>query len=57
MKPINKNFIPEEFHDFQIKHSEFIKSAFKTEDFIQDELPQILFAGKSNVGKSSSWPC
>ena len=32
---------------------EFIRSAAKPSDFIQDGLPQIAFAGKSNVGKSS----
>lgn len=53
MKPIRTDFIPEDFKDFRIKQTEFIKSAFKSEDFIQDELPQIVFAGKSNVGKST----
>ena len=33
---------------------EFIRSAVKTADFPQDSLPQIVFAGKSNVGKSST---
>ena len=32
---------------------EFIRSAVKREDFIRDGLPQIAFAGRSNVGKSS----
>ncbi len=32
---------------------EFIRSVAKSSDFIQDGLPQIAFAGKSNVGKSS----
>lgn len=32
---------------------EFIKSAVKPEDFIRDGLPQAVFAGRSNVGKSS----
>ena len=32
---------------------EFIRSAAKPSDLIQDGLPQIAFAGKSNVGKSS----
>ena len=31
----------------------FVKSAAKPSDFIADGLPQIVFAGKSNVGKSS----
>lgn len=33
--------------------AEFIRSAVKTADFPADGLPQIVFAGKSNVGKSS----
>ena len=32
---------------------EFLRSAVKTEDFPHDGKPQIVFAGKSNVGKSS----
>lgn len=32
---------------------EFIKSAARKSDFISDGLPQIVFAGRSNVGKSS----
>ena len=34
--------------------AEFIRSAVKTADFPADGLPQIVFAGKSNVGKSST---
>ncbi|MDO4175573.1 MAG: ribosome biogenesis GTP-binding protein YihA/YsxC [Eubacteriales bacterium] len=34
--------------------AEFVRSAVKTEDFPKDTLPQIAFAGKSNVGKSST---
>ncbi len=37
--------------DFQ--KTEFIKSAVKPVDFIRDGRPQITFAGRSNVGKSS----
>ena len=33
---------------------EFVRSAVKTADFPKDNLPQIAFAGKSNVGKSST---
>lgn len=33
--------------------AEFIKSAVSPRDFIRDRRPQIVFAGKSNVGKSS----
>ena len=32
---------------------EFLRSAVKEADFPADGLPQIVFAGKSNVGKSS----
>ncbi len=32
---------------------EFIRSAVKPADFIRDGLPQLAFAGRSNVGKSS----
>ena len=32
---------------------EFIRSAVKKEDFLRDGLPQLAFAGRSNVGKSS----
>ncbi len=34
--------------------AEFIRSAVKIADFPNDALPQIAFAGKSNVGKSST---
>ena len=33
--------------------AEFILSAASPKDFIRDELPQVAFAGRSNVGKSS----
>ena len=33
--------------------AEFIRSAVRVEDFPQSPLPQVIFAGKSNVGKSS----
>ncbi|MCL1829477.1 MAG: ribosome biogenesis GTP-binding protein YihA/YsxC [Oscillospiraceae bacterium] len=33
--------------------AEFIKSAVSPEDFIRDGLPTVVFAGRSNVGKSS----
>lgn len=36
-----------------IHNVEFIKSAVKPGDFIRDGRPNIVFAGKSNVGKSS----
>ncbi len=36
-----------------IHNVEFIKSAVKPADFIRDGRPGIVFAGKSNVGKSS----
>ncbi len=37
-----------------LHNAEFIRSAVKIADFPQDSLPQIAFAGKSNVGKSST---
>lgn len=37
-----------------LHRAEFIRSAVKESDFPRDGLPQIVFAGKSNVGKSST---
>lgn len=36
-----------------ISNAEFVRSAVKASDFPRDRLPQIVFAGRSNVGKSS----
>lgn len=36
-----------------INNAEFIKSAASPSGFIRDDLPNIVFSGKSNVGKSS----
>ena len=36
-----------------LQKTEFILSAASPKDFLRDELPQIAFAGRSNVGKSS----
>ena len=36
-----------------LHNAEFIKSAADAGGFIRDELPRIVFSGKSNVGKSS----
>jgi len=36
-----------------IKTSDFVKSATKPNEYPQDNLPEVAFAGKSNVGKSS----
>ena len=36
-----------------LQKTEFILSAASPKDFLQDGLPQIAFAGRSNVGKSS----
>ena len=36
-----------------LQKAEFILSAASPKDFIRDELPQVAFAGRSNVGKSS----
>ncbi|MBP3484855.1 MAG: YihA family ribosome biogenesis GTP-binding protein [Oscillospiraceae bacterium] len=38
---------------FNVNKVEFIKSAADPSGFIRDELPNIVFSGKSNVGKSS----
>lgn len=37
-----------------LHNAEFIRSAVKQSDFPDDNLPQVVFAGKSNVGKSST---
>lgn len=37
-----------------LHNAEFIRSAVRRADFPSDTLPQIVFAGKSNVGKSST---
>lgn len=37
-----------------LHNAQFIRSAVKKEDFPNDDLPQVVFAGKSNVGKSST---
>lgn len=36
-----------------LQNAEFIRSSVKREDFPRDGLPQIVFSGRSNVGKSS----
>ena len=36
-----------------LQQAEFIRSAATPEDFPRDGLPQVAFAGRSNVGKSS----
>ena len=36
-----------------LQRSEFVLSAVSPKNFIQDGLPQVAFAGRSNVGKSS----
>ncbi len=36
-----------------LNNAEFIRSATKPADFPRDTLPQVVFAGRSNVGKSS----
>jgi len=36
-----------------LNNAEFIRSATKASDFPRDQLPQTVFAGRSNVGKSS----
>ena len=36
-----------------LQKAEFVRSAAKASDFPRDRLPQVAFAGRSNVGKSS----
>lgn len=36
-----------------VQRAEFVRSAVKPADFPRDSLPQIVFSGRSNVGKSS----
>ena len=36
-----------------VKHAEFIKSATRPANYPEESLPEIAFAGRSNVGKSS----
>lgn len=40
-----------------IKSADFLKSAVKPEHYPEDHLPEIAFAGRSNVGKSSMINC
>ena len=40
-----------------LQRVEFVKSAAQAGAFLHDGLPQIAFAGKSNVGKSSVLNC
>lgn len=40
-----------------IQNVEFVISAAKKADFPRDQLPQVVFAGRSNVGKSSVINC
>lgn len=37
----------------KIKNSSFVISAVRKEQFVDDDLPEIVFCGRSNVGKSS----
>ncbi|MBP1758171.1 MAG: engB [Firmicutes bacterium] len=39
--------------ELNVQKAEFIRSAAKREDFPRDTLPQVVFSGRSNVGKSS----
>lgn len=39
--------------NLNVHNAEFIRSAVKREDFPRDLLPQVVFSGRSNVGKSS----
>ena len=37
-----------------LQNVSFVKSAVRPSDFVRDGRPSIVFAGKSNVGKSST---
>jgi GTP-binding protein len=37
----------------KVDSAEFVRSAHRSEDFVRDGLPEVAFAGRSNVGKSS----
>lgn len=39
--------------ELNLNKAEFVRSAVKPKDFPRDGLPQIVFSGRSNVGKSS----
>jgi len=39
--------------ELNINRAQFVRSAAKPSDFPRDRLPQVVFAGRSNVGKSS----
>lgn len=39
--------------DINLNRAQFVRSAAKPADFPRDALPQVVFAGRSNVGKSS----
>ena len=36
-----------------LQNAQFVRSAVKPADFPRDALPQVVFSGRSNVGKSS----
>lgn len=40
-----------------LQRAEFVRSAVKAADFPRDKLPQVVFAGRSNVGKSTVINC
>ncbi len=40
-----------------LHNAEFLLSAVSAQDYLKDGLPQIVFAGRSNVGKSSVINC
>lgn len=39
--------------EINLNRAEFIRSAVKSKDFPRDNIPQVVFSGRSNVGKSS----
>ena len=51
--PVRALAIPLNIDTMNVNKVEFIKSAATAKDLIDDNFPQIVFSGKSNVGKSS----
>ena len=47
----------EEGAGMNLHNAEFLKSVTEARNFIESDMPQIVFAGKSNVGKSSVINC
>ncbi len=51
--PHSVQALRESFNYMKIKSAEFVKSATKPSNYPEGETPEVAFAGRSNVGKSS----